>query len=136
MRSPEAFGFSQPKNFTFIGTLYADSFKLRRVIRYRNSFLPIVSGNFKSIPQGTEIILKFQLHSFVLAFIIVWFSMVLVACIAISIGALANNEVPAAPALIPFGMLIFGTVLVNGGFIAEYKNTRNDMARLFKSIQE
>lgn len=47
--NPEGFRWREPRNTKFIGFIFGSRFKMRRVIDYRNSFLPIINGEIKII---------------------------------------------------------------------------------------
>ncbi|MGD1850399.1 MAG: hypothetical protein ACFCBU_07255 [Cyanophyceae cyanobacterium] len=58
----------------FLGQSSDNGFEIRRHIHYRNSFLPIVTGQYAATPQGTRVIVTMQLHPLVIVFIILWSS--------------------------------------------------------------
>jgi hypothetical protein len=58
------------QNNEFIGTLNETGFKMYRAIRYNNSFLPIMIGQFEPRPGGTSVIVRMRLHGYTLVFMI------------------------------------------------------------------
>lgn len=67
----------------FEGTIDGQRFRIRRIIRYRNSFRPIIRGSYATGPAaGTELQLTMHVNPFALALLIVWYAVVL--------GTLAN----------------------------------------------
>jgi len=54
------------------GTISSSGFEIRRIIDYRNSFLPNIRGRFDSSSAGTRIRITMGLHPFVTAFLIFW----------------------------------------------------------------
>lgn len=60
----------------FEGSLTGDKFHINRAIRYRNSFLPILSGRFTPRENGVQIDLCMTLHPLVIAFSTFWCSVV------------------------------------------------------------
>src|SRR5215471_14027761 len=60
----------------FIGSVDRESFKLHRVIRYRNSFLPRISGKIHHSPTGTRVSVTMFMHPFVAVFMAFWLSVV------------------------------------------------------------
>ncbi|MEO1093278.1 MAG: hypothetical protein AAFX01_00070 [Cyanobacteria bacterium J06638_28] len=56
----------------YTGTIADTGFTIRRIIHYRNSFLPQIQGRFESLPQGTVVHITMQLHPLVLAFMLFW----------------------------------------------------------------
>lgn len=112
-----SFGAGEESGRPFIGSVEADSFRVRRDIRYRNSFLPLVWGHIGSIPMGSRLRVTMFLHPLVAVFMLVWFS-------GVGVGALAFFNSPPNSAshwagLVPIGMLVFGVALVCGGFFPE-----------------
>jgi hypothetical protein len=59
----------------FIGTVEAHGFKLRRRIRYENSFLPTIVGRIDARVGGSEVRLFLRPSGFAIAFLIVWFAL-------------------------------------------------------------
>lgn len=52
----------------FWGTISEDSFKIRRIIWYRDSFQPIIRGNIVELTSGTRVEITMRPHWFVIAF--------------------------------------------------------------------
>ncbi len=104
-----AYRLSYPKGPPFIGTVQDDSFKMRRDIRYRNSFLPTIRGRLISIPTGTRVQVTMFLHPLVAAFMVVWLGFS-------GHAALVNSS---GPPIFLYGMFLFGIVLVAVGFVPE-----------------
>ena len=59
--------------FIFIGEINKDGFRVKRVVRGRNSFRPLVTGTFHATPTGTRVSVRMQLESGVKAFLCLWF---------------------------------------------------------------
>lgn len=135
-RSPDAFNFSDPNGKKFIGRLYADSFQMRRAIKKRNSFLPLINGRLISMPSGTDVVLRFKMHGFVNAFMVIWCSALLFASLMIAGTALLYDEPVPAETLIPIGMMLLGMLIMTGGFGAEYENARKEIMQLFKDPEQ
>lgn len=118
------------------GLIEANYFTISRIIRYRNSFLPKISGRIESEFTGTVITVKMRLNTFVLIFMSIWFTGVGLACFAVLAMAL-NGDSFSAFALIPFGMLLFGYAISTGGFKHESLKSKYYFAKLFEaSIEE
>ena len=54
------------------GEIETDSFAVKRLINYRNSFLPEIKGYIRSGLGGNKIDLSMDLHPLVLGFLVVW----------------------------------------------------------------
>jgi len=81
--SPEVmrWGWGTPAGWTdetFTGAVFAHGFNIHRVIRGRNSGLPMVYGRFRETPGGTEIELCVTLHPFVWVFAVLTSSFIIV----------------------------------------------------------
>ncbi|MEM5371237.1 hypothetical protein V4C53_35115 [Paraburkholderia azotifigens] len=101
---------------TFIGKVGDNSFKLRRNIKYRNSFLPTIYGVFVGDTAETRVKVYMYLHPFVVLFLAVWFG-----TLGIAIAKLvAKHEfVLSGPAALPIAMCIFAIALTTAGFLPE-----------------
>jgi hypothetical protein len=100
----------------FEGDVSRDGFKIMRIIHYRNSFMPVIRGTFKQGQNGINVTIRMGLHPFVMAFMCVWFGGVTVGLFAVGAGLSNANISLSPPLLIPIAMLIFGWVMVSGGF--------------------
>ena len=108
----------------FIGTAEGDRFRVRRDIRYRNSFLPIVLGRVSTVPTGVRVGITMFLHPVIAVFMLVWFSGIGYA-VGLTAWRLLNTPRDAHVVfLVPAGMLIFGIVLVGTGFFSEAQQAR------------
>lgn len=100
----------------FQGTFSKEGFKLTRIIHYRNSFLPRISGSIAPEGAGSVVKIKMNLHPLVIAFMAVWFGGVIIASVAVIIAFITHSSRANPGMLVPLGMLIFGIALVSGGF--------------------
>jgi len=116
-----SFGSSSGVEPPFLGKIDGDSFRVRRDIRYRNSFLPLVWGRISSVPAGTQVSVTMFLHPLVTAFVLFWLS-------AVGFGAwrllTAPNVSHSSSAFIPAAMFVFGVALTCGGFFPEALKAR------------
>ncbi|UZR99719.1 hypothetical protein [Chondrinema litorale] len=124
------FGNSEHKPYE--GSIHNMSFKINRIIGYRNSFIPIITGTLEEEMNGTKVNVKMRLHSFVIVFMFIWFGGVGIASLAV-ISYYLNNENFEPMSLIPFGMLIFGYAMVLGGFKYESIKSKKYLAELFEA---
>ncbi len=122
----EFFSFKPAKEFS--GSIHSNEFKIQKNISYRNSFLPIIEGVVKPNGDGTITDIKMRLNSLVFGFMCIWFFGVGVGCIAV----LSNLDSFSFHALIPFGMLVFGVALVNGGFWVEASKQKVRLIEIIK----
>jgi hypothetical protein len=101
--------FDKPASTPFIGSVQDESFKIRRDIRYRNSFLPIIWGRVTQNGVGVRVYVTMFIHPIMALFMIFWLGM----------AGLAAVSIRSASSMIPGGMFIFGVALALGGFIPE-----------------
>jgi hypothetical protein len=115
------------------GSIYARGFTATRVIHYRNSFLPVLYGQFIPHKQGTTIHIRMMLHPLVLLFLANWLGLAGVFTLiglAVWIGG-GDWIFPA----IAGGMAAFAVLLTYGGFFAEATRTRELITSVFADIQ-
>jgi len=123
----------------FQGEFYNNDFKISRIISYHNSFLPQIKGKIRS--EGNTIIIdvKMLLHPFVIIFMCIWFSGVILGC-AVSVLPFINNIIQGSTIppgfFIPFVMLIFGIGLCTIPFSIEAKIAKNELAKIFNVYTE
>lgn len=119
--SPFKVGSSDNSEPPFLGKVNDDSFRVRRDIRYRNSFLPLIWGRIASGAGGSHLSVTMFLHPFVAAFMAFWFS-------GVGYGAWRFLTLPSHAnkfgSFIPAGMFVFGIALVCGGFFPEALKAR------------
>lgn len=101
---------------TFFGTVGESSFKLRRNVDYRNSFLPTIYGVVSDDTAGTRIKVSMYLHPLVALFMMVWFGGLGFGAVEI---AAAEPFALHGPAAIPMAMVVFGIAMTVCGFFPE-----------------
>src|SRR5215831_2534302 len=109
--------FSREQHKPYEGEIAPNGFRISRVIRYRNSFLPTIIGRIRADEAGSAIDMVLRLHLFVAVFMVVWLGGAAAGAI---VGAVEISHGHAsAVGLIPLGLFIFGYVLMQGGFVFE-----------------
>jgi hypothetical protein len=114
------------------GQINGHMFEVKRIITYRNSFLPRINGIISSDPDGTIIKVKMRLHVFIIVFMCCWFSAVIIGCIAAIAYAIDSPKLSPF-ALIPLIMLIGGYVMTMGGFKSESAKSKKDLQKIFEA---
>ena len=114
------------------GQISGQTFDIKRIIRGRNSFLPIIKGIIQRDLNGTTITVKMRLHIFVMFFLCIWCAVVGLGCIAFLTKAFNNSKFDTT-AIIPFGMLLFAYVLTMVGFKSESNKSKKDLQKLFEA---
>ena len=69
-----AFSSHKPDSAPFIGKVEGRSFRLRRDIRYKNSFLPTIRGEISPGPGGSRVSITMRIHPLVAVFMAVFLS--------------------------------------------------------------
>jgi hypothetical protein len=108
------------------GTLSEAGFQICRIIHYRNSFLPIIRGQFTSSPLGTSVHITMRLHPFVIAFSIFWY-LVWYACF---FPIWSTGSMPTAFAWQFLGMPIALLLVFWGAFWTEAFRSRSDLDQM------
>ena len=124
--------FKRDSTKPYEGYITRQTFEIKRVIGYRNSFLPRISGILEEDYDGTRIKVKMRLHVLVIVFLCIWCGFVGIACIAIFSNELSSPEFNPL-ALFPFGMLIFAYLLTMGGFKFESSSSKKDLQSIFEA---
>jgi hypothetical protein len=125
--------FNQPiTDKKFQGIITNSGFRIKRIIGYRNSFLPEITGTINEKLSGTEIELVLKPMSFVGVFMAVWLGGVAFACVATLIGAFMGS-LPFTACLIPFAMLAFGFGMLKFAFGAESRTAQRELTGLFQA---
>jgi hypothetical protein len=85
----------------FVGMVTGDAFRIRRVIRYRNAFLPVIRGRITREPTGARVRISIYLHPAMALFMTAWFGGV--------VAGMASLSDPMHPLLVvPAGLFLFG----------------------------
>ena len=116
---------------SYIGKIDEQSFNIRRNIKYRNSFLPRISGTIINDSDSLTIKVKMQPH----VFVFVWFSIWCIFSISfagIAITQMFINSNFDSVIFISFGMLLFGYAIMMGGFKYESSLSKTDLKKIFQ----
>ncbi|MGC4023462.1 MAG: hypothetical protein QM734_16690 [Cyclobacteriaceae bacterium] len=113
--------FSDNSANDFEGELKNNEFEIKRIINYRNSFLPIINGSIESLGYATRISVDMRIHYFTMIFMLVWCGFIGLMLIL----TLLNDNYEIASVAIPSGMLIFGYGLTIGGYLFEAKKAKD-----------
>jgi hypothetical protein len=119
----------------FEGEVSETGFKISRVIRYRNSLLPLVEGQFLPLVKGVRIEVRMKLHTPVLIFSILWLSLVVVGAGAVIFQIISTGKFAGAM-FIPFGMLLFYYLLVTIGFGVEANEAGKLLSDIFEATDD
>lgn len=124
--------FSSKDHRPYEGEVDHNSFDIRRIIGYRNSFLPIIKGQIEQDINGTTIIVKMRVHYFVTVFMLVWYGSLGSAFLGIFFSALFDGSFEYI-GLFPLAMFFFGYLMTIVGFKSESEKSKKFLAKVFDS---
>lgn|SRR5690554_5588567 len=116
----------------FEGSFEQDCFEIQRIVIGRNSFVPEIKGKIYPNSNGTKLMANLKISSFVIAFLILWTSLVIFFFI---IGIMLVTFKGKSPLflIIPLGMMLFMFVLMHLVFSREKDKTIKELKRLLKT---
>lgn len=117
------------------GEITGDQFRINRVIGYRNSFLPKISGRIEATEKGSIVHVVMRLNAFALIFMSLWMLIVgsiLLVCLVI---VLRGEDRDWSIAAVPAAMLAFGYLMTLGGFKYESILSRKDLEIAMKAVR-
>lgn len=112
----------------FEGHLRNNEFEIKRIISYKNSFLPVISGRLQTAGNSTRITIKMRPHLAVIAFMTIWFSGIGV----FTAIEFTNNDNLNGVVFIPIGMLLFGYALMMGSYLFESSRAKLILTEITK----
>jgi hypothetical protein len=118
LRRPEA---------VFTGTVGPNSFELRPVLGYRNSFVPTARGSFASGIAGTRVDVRLRMLPAVAIFMAVWLSLAAAFFLGMLVIALRNPSRSWLP-LVGIAFFAFGYLLMTLSFSYEARRIRTNLA--------
>lgn len=114
------------------GDVSSDSFNIRRIIHYRNSFLPQITGSIRSDLGRTLIEIRMGLHPFVVLFTIVWvgvFGSIVLSTVVrqvVDAGSISSAVLYVSPIVL----------LMIAVFIGAFKFESSKSKRFFRELLE
>jgi hypothetical protein len=111
-----------PRLNNFEGEVTPEGFSITRIIRYRNSFLPMISGGFRDQSGGTHVTMRMRPHWFSLGFWMIWMA----ACVAIAaiVQFIAADAQRLTVSAFLAAMFVFGYLLCTVSFGIEAEKAR------------
>ncbi|MGF1522105.1 MAG: hypothetical protein ACFBSF_07285 [Leptolyngbyaceae cyanobacterium] len=116
----------------YMGKLSDSGFEIRRIIHYRNSFLPQIQGQFETTPQGTIVHVTMGLHPLIMAFMLTWASIWYTAAVPITVLGALDGDVPLEMAFLFLGAPLGMCLIFWSAFWYEAKRSRRDLAQILK----
>lgn len=117
-----------PPECQFLGEVTAATFTLRRHIRYRNSFLPQISGQIIAEGRGSRVQVGMSPHPAVIVFMLLWLS--------VPTLMIFSPQLHGWDKLFPLGFMLFGVGLVVAGFWPEALKARRMLAELCEAPRQ
>ena len=115
----------------FRGTISSNDFSIIRTLNYRNSFVPLIEGNFMASGSGSDVHVKFKLHPVIIAFMSVFFLFGL-AFLAFGLFYYFSGNDSGKFALMGLGFVLFAPALVLFGFKFELKKSKEALTKLLE----
>ncbi|MDB9528814.1 hypothetical protein PN498_22670 [Oscillatoria sp. CS-180] len=126
-------GFSR-NHPPYTGSLSESGFEIRRLIHYRNSFLPKIHGRFEAGAGGTTVHITMTLHPLVLVFLVAWGSFWYTAAIPLTLSAALTGEVHPAVALLFLVSPLAALTLFCAAFWYEAKRSRRELTQMLQGV--
>jgi hypothetical protein len=111
-----AFSWDPKNERPFVGTITGDYFRIRRVIGYRNSFLPVIFGRATPDVYGSRIEVVLRVSTPVITVMTIWLA---AGVVGAAVGVSSWLEPSDARGLLALLLPAVGCGLILGGFIPE-----------------
>jgi len=128
------FGLVKKKNANkYHGSIVKQTFDIYRIISYRNSFLPRITGIVENDFDGTSIRVKMRMHVFVNIFLCSWFGLIGYGLVLSFIQMNEKPDFDSSIFITLFGLLLFAYALTLGAFKYESNKSKKDLKQLFEA---
>ena len=97
----------------YVGNVSETGFKIRRVISYRNSFLPVIGGSIMPRAYGSSVQVSMRMNWFTIMFMLIWMGGVLVGAMVGTVMFITEGKVAGLGA---WGMVAIGLAMFAFGF--------------------
>lgn len=122
---------SESAKYETFGDGYRENkFNIKRIINYRNSFLPLIKGEMMDLHGTTNVKVEMKPHWFVTVFMLFWLGGVAIAFI-LTLDIIEERELDFF-SLLPFIMFFFGIAFFYGGFKFESKRSKKELLSLLE----
>jgi hypothetical protein len=108
----------------FQGVVTPRKFEISRIIHYRNSFLPLISGSIHPSPIGTRLMIRIALNPIGGGLAVLWLGFLAVVSLGFVVAFLSGHANVDLRFLTPLWMFIGFVVLVLGAFWFEAKKAK------------
>jgi hypothetical protein len=124
------FNFYYPNSKPYAGKINGNQFKIKRRIFYRNSFLPVITGNIEQDILGTTVHIKMRLTIYTTIFLCFWCAILVPVSVGFLVISFTSNSFDQMQ-LIPWGMLLFAYVMTMVFFKIESRRSIKDLKKAF-----
>ncbi|MCI9658195.1 MAG: hypothetical protein HFI14_06235 [Lachnospiraceae bacterium] len=123
-----------PTSGEFAGEIIGSVFKITPTIWYRNSYVPVIQGQIRSVKGGSVISIQMRMHPFVSGFSLLWLSGVFFGFLCGLLSILAGNPAEGLPFLVISGAMIAAEQLMTR--YAFYYPAERALQRLSDLLEE
>ena len=124
--------FSNKPTKAYEGTVNDDSFSIKRALRKRNSFLPVISGTITDTNSERIIEIEMSLSKYILNFLFIWFAVVGFGFSYLVITSIINHKFDPS-ILTPLLGFVFVYILNRSSFKTEIMQTKKFLQKIFKA---
>lgn len=121
--------FITTSDYYFSGYVVNGTFEFKRIISYRNSFLPQIKGSTEAWLNGSRVHIKMRMHTAVIIFMCIWLGFTALFGIGFLIQEMNKRPFEIAD-LTPCGMFLFGYLLTMGCFKYESVKAKDKLLEL------
>ncbi len=115
------------------GSVLNNTFEIKRIIRSKNSFKPVIRGTISKEWDGTNVHITMRIHMLVRVFLAVWCGFVGLISLALLVPTIGSGQVPVFTGLIPIGVLLFVHALSLFAFKAESNKSKKMLQELLEA---
>ncbi|WP_203907617.1 hypothetical protein [Rhizocola hellebori] len=131
--APVRFSLRRPAQ-PFQGSVHGDRFVIHRVLGYRNSFRPEITGRVVPAGGGSTIEVSMALHPVILAFMGFWLTIAALVFVGFGIAVVSRAANARDVGVFPFLFLPFGLAVCTIGFRIEANRTKQALYRLVGAV--
>lgn len=101
------FDFKGNSGKFFEGRVFEDSFKISRIVHYRNDLLPVIKGEIEEIEGGCKVSVKMRMPIFAIIFFSIWIPGAIFGGVFVPISGSFSKPADFLPLIgCSFGLLI------------------------------
>ncbi len=114
----------------YVGIVYGNLFEMKRVIDYKNAFIPQIKGEIIENENGIFVNIEMKLLGYIQAFLLVWFGFCLFFSSIILILAIFKENINVSMVFFLLFMFVMGATIVYSGFESEADSTKRDLEKI------